>query len=226
MWRDVSMLLRGEPTRLHDWLENVDGRKIGICLLAIVIGSGIYGVTIGWWRAPLQGLFVAFKFPLLILLTTCGNALLNGILASLFGADISFRQSFLAVLVSFCIASVILGALSPLTFFLVYSCPPMGTAEAEFTHHFVILCDVVVIAFAGVVANAHLYRYILFTTQSVLKSRQVLFSWLAGNILLGGQLSWIMRPFIGTPNAPVEFFRERALDGNFFEAVYEIVMKI
>ena len=51
----------------------------------------------GCWRAPLAALFVAIKFPLIILLTTAGNALLNAMLAPLLGLNISLRQSFLAV---------------------------------------------------------------------------------------------------------------------------------
>ena len=42
-------------------------------------------------------------------------------------------------------------------------------------------------------------------------------SWLAGNMFLGCQLSWIMRPFIGSPGLPVEFFRSDAFRGNFYE---------
>ncbi len=35
--------------------------------------------------------------------------------------------------------------------------------------------------------------------------------------VVGAQMGWILRPFIGSPTQPFEFFRER--DSNFFEAV-------
>jgi hypothetical protein len=35
--------------------------------------------------------------------------------------------------------------------------------------------------------------------------------------LIGAQMGWVLRPFIGSPNAPVTFFRAR--EGNFFQAV-------
>ena len=35
--------------------------------------------------------------------------------------------------------------------------------------------------------------------------------------LVGAQMSWVMRPFIGSPGAPFQWFRPRT--GNFFEAV-------
>jgi hypothetical protein len=47
-----------------------------------------------------------------------------------------------------------------------------------------------------------------------------LLAWLAGNLFLGSQLSWILRPFIGSPNLPVQFVRDHPLNGNFYEAVF------
>jgi len=55
---------------------------------------------------------------------------------------------------------------------------------------------------------------------------RVLLAWLAGNLFLGSQLSWILRPFIGSPNLPVEFFRDTALRGNFYENVFHSLMQI
>ena len=76
----------------------------------IVLGAGCYGAAMGWWRAPQQALFTAVKFPLILLLTAIGNALINGMLAPLLGLDIPFRRSFAAVVMSFAVASAILGA--------------------------------------------------------------------------------------------------------------------
>jgi len=140
------------------------------------------------------------------------------------GAKISFRQSYLSVLMSFTAASIVLLSLSPPTYFLVYSCPPMGSEGAEFAHRLIILFDVLVIAFSGIIANVNLHRLLRHITGSERKSAQIIFSWLAVNLLLGGQLSWIMRPFIATPQVPVQFIRENALDGNFFEAVIESII--
>ena len=52
-----------------------------------------------------------------------------------------------------------------------------------------------------------------------MRARVILFSWLAGNLLLGSQFVWNLRPFIGAPFLPVEFFRPNAFEGSFFEAV-------
>jgi hypothetical protein len=33
-------------------------------------------------------------------------------------------------------------------------------------------------------------------------------------------LSWILRPFIGSPDLPLQFLRPDALHGNFYENVF------
>src|SRR2546427_1495152 len=123
--RDIGVLLRGEPGSLIAWVEQSDLRRVATCVGVIVAGAGLYGAAMGWWRAPLQAAFVAIKFPLIILLTTLGNALLNAMLAPLLGLNIALRQSLLAVLMSFAITAAILGAFSPLVAFTVWNAPPM-----------------------------------------------------------------------------------------------------
>jgi hypothetical protein len=176
----------------------------------------------GWWRAPLAGLFVAMKFPLIILLTAVGNALLNAMLAPLLGLNIRLRQSFLSNLTSFTILSAILGAFSPLAAFLVWNAPPLGqdVARAGTTYSTIQLTHVAVIAFAGVAANLRLVQLLRELSGSPVVARRVLLAWLAGNLFLGSQLTWILRPFIGSPDLPVEFLRPAAFHGNFYETVF------
>ena len=57
-------------------------------------------------------------------------------------------------------------------------------------------------------------------------ARRVLFAWLAGNFFLGSQLSWILRPFIGSPKLSVEFLHATAFDGNFYETVFHLVRQL
>ena len=57
-------------------------------------------------------------------------------------------------------------------------------------------------------------------------ARRVLFAWLAVNLFLGSQLSWTLRPFIGSPLLPVEFFRAAALHGNFYENIFHSLLQI
>jgi len=215
----IAELCRADPDNIIRAFERKN-RTIIFYIALIVIGSGIYGATIGLWRAPLQAFYTAIKFPLLILFTTIGNTLLNGMLAQLLGINISFRQSLMAIFASFAIASVILASLSPITLFMILNTPPLESAHASLSHNFTLIIHVFIIAFAGISANICLFRLLLYFCKEFSTACKVLFCWLLGNMFLGCQLSWIMRPFVGCPTLPIEFFRSDAFNGNFYESVF------
>jgi hypothetical protein len=224
----VAALLRGEPRTLARWIADPNAKKFVLCVVTILIGTGLYGAAMGCWRAPLQGLFVAIKFPLIILLTAAANAVLNGMLAPLLGLNIGLRQSFVAILFSFTILAAILGAFSPLIGFVLWNSPPMasGPRQQGTTYTVIQLTHVAVIAFAGVTANLRLLQLLRKLSGNVTVARRVLFAWLAGNLFFGSQLSWILRPFIGSPGLEVEFLRKTAFQGNFYETVFQSVVSL
>ena len=224
---DFRTLLEGQADQLRLWTQPGHRRTVTLNVAVILFGAGLYGATIGWWRDPWQGFYVAIKFPLVILLTTLGNGLLNAMLAPLLGLNIGFRQSFLALLMSFAIATAILGAFSPLSAFLVWNAPPMTPdVKSTLTYGFIKLTHVVMIAFAGIAGTVRLFQLLTALGGSQAVARRVLFAWLAGNLFLGSQLTWIARPFIGAPQLPVVFLRDTAFQGNFYENVFHTVIEL
>jgi len=224
----IGGFLRGELPLLRAWSGDWRVSQFALCLGVICLGAGAYGAAMAWWRAPLAALYVAIKFPLIILLTTLGNTLLNAMLAPLLGLNISLRQCFLAILISFTIVSAVLGAFSPLVAFLVWNAPPM-TAEAERsvgTYSFIQLTHVILIAFAGVIGNLRLVQLLREVSGNGATAWRVLLAWLSGNLFLGSQLTWILRPFIGSPVLPVEFLRPTAFQGNFYETVFHSLLRL
>jgi hypothetical protein len=217
----LPVLLRGDPDSIRNWVERWNISQLLLYVVVIVLGTGLYGGAMGLWRDPLQAVYTAIKFPLIILLTALGNTLLNGMLAPLLGLNINFRQSLLAVLMSFTIIATILGSFSPLLLYLVWNTPPISQqALSHSSHSFILLTQVVVISFAGIVANLRLVQLLRRLSGSKPIARKILFAWLAGNLFLGSQLTWILRPFIGAPHLPVEFLRPNAFQGNFYETVF------
>jgi len=224
---EIATLLRGETETISAWSECWNTRRFALHIAVIVLGAGLYGAAMGWWRDPHQALYVAVKFPLIILLTTMGNALINGMLAPLLGLNIPFRQSFSAILMSFTIAAAILGAFSPVMAFMIWNAPPMSPqAVSGATYSLIKLANVAVIAFAGTTGNVRLFQTLTRLGGSRAVAFRVLVVWLAGNLFLGSQLSWILRPFVGSPNLPVEFYRVTALHGNFYENVFQTLQQI
>jgi len=146
-------------------------------------------------------------------------------LAPLLGLNLGFRQSVILVLMSFTIVAAILGSFAPIVFFIVWNTPPLvGQVEVPWaTYNFVQLTQVIIIAFAGVAANVRLFRLLRALSGNDRVARKIVFAWLVGNLFLGSQLCWILRPFIGSPVLPVEFLRPTAFQGNFYETVFHAI---
>jgi hypothetical protein len=176
----------------------------------------------------LQAVYAAIKLPLVILLTTFGNALLNGMLASLLGMNIGFRQSLQLILMSFVIASAILGSFSPVVVFMIWNLPPVSTGAETVgaAYQFMQLALAGIIAFAGIMANWRLFPILHERVKSRAVAGRVLLSWLAGNLFLGSQICWMLRPFVGKPDMPVEFLGPGLHQGNFFETIFDNVREL
>ena len=86
--------------------------------------------------------------------------------------------------------------------------------------HWFIIVGLAGIAFAGVMANQRLFDLLRKISGSKATASTVLFAWLSGNLFLGAQLAWNLRPFIGAPTLQVQFLRDDPLRGNFYEAVW------
>lgn len=223
MIKNLPILLRGDAEKIALWLRQPHLRSlIGYCAI-ILLGTSVYGFTLGIWRAPLQSFYTAMKFPLLIFLTCAGNAAVNGMLAQLLGSGLSFKQTSLAILMSFAIAAVILAGFSPITLFVWYNAPALQSTAAILGHSVMLLTHVGVIAFAGIVANRRLFDLLRKICGRDTTARTVLLSWLAGNLFLGAQLAWNLRPFIGSPGLAVQFLRDDPMRGNFYEAVWHAI---
>jgi hypothetical protein len=217
-------LLRGEPQTVLDWIDDRGPRGLVSCVGMIVVGCGLYGASVGLWRSPLQAVYVAVKMPLVILLTAAGNAVLNGTLAQLLGTGLSFRQTSLAIVMSFAVAAMILASLSPLVLFLLVNTPAFSSGGHG--GEVMLVALVSAIAFSGIVANVRLLGLIEHASRSRTAALKTLFAWLAGNLLLGSQVAWVLRPYIGRGDLSVEFLSAEPWRGNFFESVANAVLRL
>ena len=218
---DTALLIcRGKPDEILAAVGQ--GRLwLGTQIFLIVVGSGVYGATIGLWRSPMQAVFTGIKFPLVVLLTTLVNALINSMIAQLLGNGITFRQSSAAILTSFALMSVILVSFSPVTLFIWFNTPPLSSGDSYISHSFMLLAHISVIGMAGIISNVQLLRMLKVLCSEPGAAIRILGSWLAMNLFLGCQLSWILRPFVGSPGLPVQFLRSNAFEGNFYEIAFQ-----
>lgn len=212
-------LLRGDTDEVAHWMAEDRAGWLLRCGAAVVLGTAAYGAVIGVWRSPLQAAFVAAKFPLLIALTTMATAVLNWMLALVLGARLSFGRTLAAQFNSYAVASLILAALAPVALFVTWHLPAVGTDRQTQSHSLVTLMHVAMIAWAGIEGMRRLGGLLAATTGSRALARRVLAAWMAANLFVGAQLSWTLRPFMGSPALEVRFLRPNAFEGNFYEDV-------
>ena len=82
------------------------------------------------------------------------------------------------------------------------------------------------VALAGVMGNLRLVPLLREWAGSAAVARNVLLAWLAGNLFLGSQSCWVLRPFIWEANRPVEFIGQNCFQGSFFETIFKAVCRL
>lgn len=201
-------------------------RDLGRAALVTAIGFALYGYTVGFWRSPVMGFYVAAKMPLLIACTLACNGLLNGMLGLLLGSDLGFRQSLQALLSAFAISALVLGSLAPVTFFLALNAPPPDSPQAGTAHAGYLLAHTALIAIAGCIGVLRLRRLLEQHCRTRRIALTTLGAWIAGNAFIGAQFSWILRPFFGSPGLEVAFLRDHPMRGSFYEAVWASLKRL
>jgi hypothetical protein len=215
-------LLTPEPATL----EQSSGAAIGRTAIVATLGFALYGFTVGFWRSPMMGTYVALKMPLLIACTLGCNSLINGLLGLLLGSDLGFRQSLHALLSAFAISALILGSIAPVTFFFALNAPPPDSPSATTAHAAYLLFHTALIGIAGIIGILRLSGLLHNYCGSRKIARSTLSAWIAGNAFLGMQFSWIFRPFFGSPSLEVAFLRDDPMKGNFLNAVWRSSLQI
>jgi hypothetical protein len=196
---------------------------IGLSAAVVVLGSAAYGFTFGLWRSPLLACYVAIKLPLLLVTTTSLVMLLNWIVAQLMASGLGFWQVAALTYRAMATASLVLASIAPVAAFLAIGCPP-PRPHHDLSHNVLLLIHIAFVACAGVYGNSAVLRGLTRLCRRGTPIARLYSFWLASNVLVGCQLAWILRPFLGSPNYPVAFLRSDALEGNFFEFVFMTIV--
>ena len=226
VFKTISGLCQGDYELLHQWLKQDPKSSLLFCLSAIFLGCGSYGFTMGLWQGWEMATYVGIKLPFVIFATLLINGMINGMLAITLGSGISFRQSFQFLLIGFSLMSLILLSLSPITFFVSLHAPSPETSGAEQWHSVTLLTHTFIVAYAGIVSHKSLLGHVKEFASSSKLGAQTFFAWLAGNLFVGAQVSWVMRPFFGSPGLEVQFLRDNPLQGGFYEALWTAIQRL
>lgn len=116
-------------------------------------------------------------------------------------------------------ASAVAASLAPVAWFFTEALPDPSPTQRTL-HNVLYLVHTALIA-AGGVAGTMLLRRVLVDVCAgdARRARAVRFAWTFVYAFVGGEMAWVLRPFVGSVYLPVVFLRRDALHGNVYEFI-------
>jgi hypothetical protein len=243
---ELDSLLRGDLTRVSSLRSG--GLEIHPTRLSVMIAvlAMIYGVCMGTFAIfrpkgadPMQLVASMVKVPLLFYLTLIVTLPSLYVFNALVGSRLRLGTVVRLLVASLGVMVAVLSSLGPIVAFFSVS-----TAS----YPFMLLFNVAVYTVAGTLGMAFLlqtlHRLSVLDPQTSVSSelasveldeptgaldpldtrilskhvKTVFRLWVIVFALVGAQMGWVLRPFVGNPNMPFTWFRTR--ESNFFQAVF------
>lgn len=191
----------------------------------MMVSAAIYGAVLGWWHGMRLAGYVAAKLPTVLILTSSFTMLFSWVIARTFGLPLRFSQVGALTFLALSTGSVLLASLSPVAWLFTVTAPP-PTPEARTAHNLLYLMHTMLVGVSGLVGTATLWRALRATRLPAPRLAGAYVAWLAAYALVGGEVAWILRPFVGSvsPEHPIVFLRHDALDGNVYEFVFRDIV--
>lgn len=190
-------------------------------LLVFLLACGMfYGAVMGTYSGLAPGrlhqlLYSGVKVPILLLATFLLCLPSFFVVNVLAGLRDDFGQVLRALVATQSCVTVVLAALAPITAFWYVSCGDYGL---------VLLFNMAMFGTASAAAQIVVRRYYRPLIHREPRHRRLLWAWFILYAFVGVQMAWVLRPFIGNPDAPVAFFRAEAW-GNAYVVVGGLVFR-
>jgi hypothetical protein len=215
-------ILRGRPARAEG---SAAGPLVGHDLVRLGVILVVFGMLYGAIMGTFGGLggdrlwlllYSAIKVPLLLTVTFIIALPSYFVLNTLLGVRDDFPVVFRALIEAQAGLTVVLASLAPFTIVWYASVPVYPAA---------ILFNAMIFTIASVTGQYFLRRaYVPLVAQNPVH-RILLRGWLVIYAFVGIQCGWVLRPFIGAPHQPAQFFRSEAW-GNAYVEVLKIVLRM
>ncbi len=240
-FRELDRVLRGESLA-----GGSTARQLRSLFVVNVLLAAGYGVCMGsfglfgraepeYWQAIASGLKVPALFLATLAVTFPSLYVFNTILGTklAFGKLVGLLTSSMAVLIA------VLASLGPIVAFF---------SATTTNYAFILLLNVAVFTVSGVFGVTFLFRMLRREEGSAIPVEPseaaegeriepavprteatdgvgtVFYVWLVAFGLVGAQMAWVLRPFVGSPLLPFTWFRPR--EASFFEAVVKSLRQL
>jgi hypothetical protein len=213
-------LLRGTAPRPITRSPRSLRRTLAHLLLIMIVFGAAYGAVMGTFGGlhpgrRLQLLYSATKVPMLLAVSFCLTLPSFFVINTIAGLRDDFAEVLHALISTQAGLTIVLASLAPFTAFWYVS---VADYDAALTF------NALVFAIATAAAQWMLrrsYRPLLARNP---RHRHMLRLWLILYAFVAIQMAWVLRPFIGSPAAPVSIFRPEAW-GNAYVELGKIVAR-
>ncbi len=185
---------------------------------SLAAGGAIYGAVLGMWRGGSQILFASLKLPLVLLVTCAITLFFLRLTAALLGLPLTTFGAANLTLRAMAIAAIVLASMAPVLWLFTLAAPRPGLS-AQTAHNLLFLLHTAAVAVAGCTGTWALRSSLRQVAKKRSRARQVLVIWVIALALVGGEVAWAFRPFVGSIYLPSSFLRSDALEGNVYELV-------
>ncbi|AMV36904.1 hypothetical protein VT85_05700 [Planctomyces sp. SH-PL62] len=241
-FRELDLILRGDRTRpsaLREGAVPISPVRLSRVIVLLCLAHGLCMGTFAMFSkngpALDQVLATMVKVPLLFYLTLFVTLPSLYVFNALVGSRLTFSSVVRVLTATLGVNVAVLASLGPIVAFF---------SACTTSYPFMVLFNVVVFAVAGFLAQMYLLQTLQrLSIAQVLEDatrvepvdeapaairplsdeflgrhvKTIFRLWLVLFGLVGAQMGWVLRPFIGNPNIPFTWFRPR--QSNFFEAV-------
>lgn len=245
-FRDLDRILRGESSAIAS--ASPSPVKLGPLIRANVLLAAGYGVCMGFFGLFARGedweyrqlIACMVKVPALFVLSLLVTFPSLYVFNTLIGSRLRFADLARLLTAATGIITAVLAGFGPIVAFF---------SVTTISYPFAILMNVAAFGVAAGFGIVHLYRMLGIFTRVIetqptpipdaatssesapipralpvrdqKESRQIFYLWTILFALVGAQMSWVLRPFIGSPHLPFTWFRPRS--GSFFEAIIRAI---
>jgi hypothetical protein len=250
VFRAIDELLRGRHAGRQEGAIEIGTRTllVAVAVLGVIYGAfmGLYAALRGGHNAALQMIASMAKVPLLFVLTLVVTFPSLYVFSALARSRLSFEPTLRLLLGAMTVNMALLASFGPVTGFFTLSTesyPFMVVLNvAFFAISGLVGLSVLRSSLAGVFETDSVVPRAAWQVppageasaprspgeppkpRSGNAAREVFRLWTLIYAVVGAQMGWILRPFVGDPHRPFQLFRER--QGNFFLAVLEALASL
>lgn len=207
--------------------EVVTGRRLWYhwirLSLSMILCAATYGAVLGLWHGPRLAAYSAVKLPLVLLLTSALTVAFSWLAATLLGLPLRFGQVAVLTFLALAAGSLLLLSLTPVAWIFTI-CAPAPSPGARTAHNLLYLLHTAAVGGCGIAGTAALWKAMRKLEGSARTIRAVYAVWVMAFALVGGEVAWALRPFVGSVYMPVIFLRPDALDGNVYEFIVNDIL--